>query len=69
MDGKFHFSDLRTALQEAVSQSHLQLVHYLLYKGADQTILNESKETARDIASRKGFDENVITLFFCKTFE
>jgi ankyrin repeat protein len=58
------FSNIRTALHEAVSVSDLQTVHYLLYKNAQVNIKNANDETPKDLAIRKGLDSSTIDLFF-----
>ena len=51
-----------TALMIAVSNQYINIVIYLIEKGADVTIRNNNGKTALDIAREKNFDKIVSLL-------
>lgn len=58
---------IRTPLHEASSYAHIEIVHYLIFKGADISIVNSNGETPKDVASNRGFDTKLLDTLFSQT--
>jgi ankyrin repeat protein len=62
MDGMFYL--IRTALHEAASTNSIDVLHYLIYKGADLSLLTTDNKAAKDIAADQNYDQTQLDQMF-----
>lgn len=63
-NGWYLIIENRTALHEAASYAHVNIVRWLIYKGADESLPNGTGETPRDLVKKIGYADSVIDEMF-----